>query len=302
LRQQLALFGHLTVDLIFELGVLRCVSVGGPPAYGGLTALKLGHSPQLVTRFGPDIFEHGFSRLKLGGLSFAPGSEARRSTTRFEIHYQRGRRRLRLLARCSRLGVEQVEDASYRVSVVSPVCGEIGGHLLERIRPKSDYLFVDPQGFVRGFNRRGWAFHRSPRDTLFVRVADAIKVDPQEAAALTGARGPREVVKRLLKMGPTCVILTWGRRFVYLGTGGNLWRAAPPAVRAVDPTGAGDIFSAAFATTMASDADPLWALSTGLACVGEVLGRGHWGLDKVVQWVPSLDRVEAIRDSIRRIS
>jgi sugar/nucleoside kinase (ribokinase family) len=302
LRQQVAVFGHLTVDRIFHGETCRCESIGGPPAYGGLTALKLGHAPQLVTRYGPDILGHGFTQAKMGGLSFAGGSEAKRPTTRFEIHYSRGRRRLRLLVRCSNLRVEQVEDASYKVSIVSPICGEISGHLLERIRAKSEYLFVDPQGFVRGFDPKGWAFHRSPPDRDFVRVADAVKVGPEEAAALTRASSPLEVVKSLLKMGSPCVVHTWGRRYVYLATRRGVWRVASPAVEATDPTGAGDIFSAAFATTMVSDGDPLWALSKGLASVAEILGRGgRWGLDKVVHWRPSLDKAEAILGSIRRI-
>lgn len=71
---------------------------------------------------------------------------------------------------------------------------------------------------------------------------------------------PRGVAESLMRLGPHNVVLKLGERGAYMATGDGLRAAiAPYAVQAIDTTGAGDAFNAAFAAGMARGAPPVEA-------------------------------------------
>jgi hypothetical protein len=79
-------------------------------------------------------------------------------------------------------------------SIVSPIAGEVSPSLLSEISARSDFTFLDPQGFVRTIDSEGKVGIAPPIDHDILTKVDAVKMDREEAAALTG-RGRRRPLR-----------------------------------------------------------------------------------------------------------
>jgi sugar/nucleoside kinase (ribokinase family) len=78
-----------------------------------------------------------------------------------------------------------------------------------------------------------------------LEAARALLVNEREARLLTGDADPREAARRLAERTP-CVVVTRGAEGALAVEGGELVEAPGVAVDAVDTTGAGDLFTAAY--------------------------------------------------------
>jgi ribokinase len=74
---------------------------------------------------------------------------------------------------------------------------------------------------------------------------------------------PEAVARGLLAMGPESVVVTLGAEGAVVVENGAVTRVTAPDVEAVDTTGAGDAFNAAFAVALAGGADPVGAARVG---------------------------------------
>ncbi len=77
-----------------------------------------------------------------------------------------------------------------------------------------------------------------------------LKVSGGEAELLVGAMPPEEAAEKLSLLGPKTVAVTLGAEGAVVCSGGRTVRTAAKPVRAVDTTGAGDSFWAAFLACM----------------------------------------------------
>ena len=75
---------------------------------------------------------------------------------------------------------------------------------------------------------------------------DLLFVSSEEAAILTGKSNPRESFLQLQRAGEREIVMKMGKRGCLISEGGNLREVPSFSVRAVDSTGAGDAFTAAF--------------------------------------------------------
>jgi sugar/nucleoside kinase (ribokinase family) len=75
---------------------------------------------------------------------------------------------------------------------------------------------------------------------------DLLFVSSEEAAILTGKSNPRESFLQLERAGAREIVMKTGKRGCLISQGGILREVPPFAVRAMDSTGAGDAFTAAF--------------------------------------------------------
>jgi ribokinase len=88
---------------------------------------------------------------------------------------------------------------------------------------------------------------RIPREIVRVaRLVDLLFVSSEEAALLTGACDPYESFARLRRAGARDVVMKLGKRGCLILEEGVVRQVPSFAVRAVDSTGAGDAFAAAF--------------------------------------------------------
>ncbi|HYC24857.1 MAG TPA: PfkB family carbohydrate kinase [Roseiarcus sp.] len=145
------------------------------------------------------------------------------------------------------------------------VAGDIPDALLEGADHVhiSGYCFVDPRArsaaidLMERANRRGVPKSIDPPSTEFLREigpsnflawtrgADIAFPNEDEATALTGAADMRDYLARLCA-NYSLVVVKRGARGAAAAKGAQRWRAVAPSVAAIDTTGAGDAFLAAF--------------------------------------------------------
>lgn len=112
--------------------------------------------------------------------------------------------------------------------------GELAS-VLRRARERGALTFVDavsPYG-------RSWAFLRRA-----LRFTDIFHCNADEAFSLVGLRDPAEAARAIGRLGARHVVVTLGGRGAVAAVAGGFLRLPAFKVKVVDPTGAGDAFSA----------------------------------------------------------
>ena len=234
--------GFITIDSI-QLPTRQVTSVGGPPAYAGLVCARLGHSITPLTKVGNDFPDEQSIWLARNGIVLrASDRSTTKPTTRFRIADSAEGRTLYLSTRCEDLSASQIPpDTKYNAALVSPIAGEVSPSLLTEISSKSDFTFLDPQGFIRTFDRDGRVSCSPIRDGSILSKVDAVKMDRTEAEMMTGKSDPREALAKVAALGPRKGILTQGGEATYVLDGAKIYRVEVPKVSVLDTTGAGDV-------------------------------------------------------------
>lgn len=235
--------GHVTWDRRGEAERL-----GGTAAYAALTAQRLGWEAALLSAAGPDF---DAARDLPGVHGFVGASPA---TTRFvNLYDANGERSQTLGSRASDIELGCLPDAWRRpdVLLLGPVAGEIGPGFTNAI--EAGVVGATAQGWLRGFESDGavvareWS--RPERDLAFVHALFLSEKDLPDADA---------AARRLARLVPI-VALTRGWRGLTLFTRDGSQEVPGLPREEVDPTGAGDVFAAAFLVRYHESQDPLEA-------------------------------------------
>jgi sugar/nucleoside kinase (ribokinase family) len=253
--------GHVTNDRLAD-----AVHPGGGALYAGLAATALGAAVTLVTRAGPDfvgthLFGHFHHVLALP----AP------RTTAFDERYRGERRVVQLLWGASPVDAPLPEAD---VLLLCPVAHEVPDAALAA-RPRR-LLAAGLQGWLRSFSAVGQAMPHALSDARLFAGCDVVTCSAEDLEGL----GP-ETLQALRDTVPVVAVTDGaaGAR-VYSGTQG--WQVAAPAVDAVDPTGAGDVFLATLALQLARGV-PLLEAAQWACCAGAlaVTSAGPKGIERL---------------------
>ncbi len=242
--------GHVTIDRVS--GKRR---LGGAAAFASLTAARLGLRSGLVTSAAP-TFPYWAS---LDGVEIHCQQAAR--TTEFDNIYEGSRRRQRVLAEADAL--TEVSLASIRgrlqddaAVLYCPVLHEVQLPLA----PLASFGLsgVAPQGFFRQWKPQGLVEARDWEDALTALVrADVVSMSEDDHVA------PEELAE---EFPGRAFAVTKGAKGVRVYAQGDVYDL--PAFRAVevDPTGAGDVFAAAFLIAL-RERQPVVRAARFAACV-----------------------------------
>ncbi|MGP8124730.1 MAG: PfkB family carbohydrate kinase [Nitrososphaerales archaeon] len=238
--------GFITIDAI-QLAYRQVMSVGGPPCYAGLICSRFGLEVTALTKVGNDFPDEQAVWLARNGIMLrAADRSISKPTTRFRIDNSAGNRSLALVSRCEDISVSQIPPGMrFDASLISPVAGEISSSLLTEVSARSDFTFLDPQGFVRSFAPDGTVSTAPLKDKGIISKVDALKMDRAEAEALTGRSDPREALQKVASVGLKKAIVTQGGGSCFVLDGARIYEIAVPRAQVVDSTGAGDILSGA---------------------------------------------------------
>jgi sugar/nucleoside kinase (ribokinase family) len=258
--------GHVTLDR-YGAALLP----GGSAYYAGHAYRALGAVSTVATSAGAD-----FPRSALEGLAAIVAPSPR--TTRFENRYDEAGRRSQMVSAVAN-GVDPsgLPPACRSVDVLhlAPVVGEVSLGAWRRA-VSARIVGVGVQGFVRAVQPDGAV--SQPRWEF-----DPAELDGVAAACLgeDDLVGQGDLVGRLVAAVPL-VVLTHGRAGCdVIARGRASRRVGVHPSREVDPTGAGDVFAAAFFLGLARGADPIDAARLAAAAAsivvearaGEALGR-----------------------------
>jgi 1D-myo-inositol 3-kinase len=249
--------GHVTRDARPGGDVL-----GGSVTYGALTARRLGWEVAILTSAGPDFDPH----RELAGIPvFVRRSQA---TTRFVNQYDAdGTRHQIVTARADDVDTEALPPVwrAPDALLLGPVAGELDGFSATAFEARS--VGAIAQGFVREIGAGGRVsprcWERPARDLQGVHVLVLSEQDLPEA----------EERSRDLLADVPMVALTRGWRGLSLLTRDAVHEIPSLPRPEVDPTGAGDVFAAAFLVRYHETDDPLEAAAFA-ACAASCAVEG----------------------------
>lgn len=230
--------GHVTQDLTPNGPVL-----GGTAAYAALTARAMGLRVGVVTSCHP---ETDLSLLSEVQVMAWPADH----TTTFEnlpgVH---GREQI-LHHVAAPLQLNMIPEAWRKTPIVhlAPVAQEVDPKLV-RSFPES-FIGLTPQGWLRAWDSRGRVhFTEWPEARYVLEAANAAVLSVEDVA------GNEMIIEEMLA-SIRVLVVTEGAAGARLYWNGDLRYFRPPMVQEVDPTGAGDVFAAAFFIRLHQTHDP----------------------------------------------
>ena len=234
------IIGHIACDL-----TPAGPRLGGTAAYSALTARSLGLRVGIVTAVGDEVPLDILAGIQVINLP------AERSTTFENVYLPVGRRQI-IHHIAPDLSYENIPALWREAPIVhlGPIAGEAKA-LADGLFPAS-MLGLTPQGWLRSWNEEGHV-HTGPWPEALPALAKA------NAAVLSieDVAGDEEQIEA---MANSCKVLavTEGAAGARLYWNGDLRRFRALPVTEVDPTGAGDVFAAAFFWRFSVTHDP-WA-------------------------------------------
>ena len=266
---KLAIFGHCAVDAI-TLDNSNYEQIGGSACYCGITARQFKFDVDLFTKFGPDFPKQYFTENKINLIN----SNSEKNTTKFGISITGADRTLKLEHECDPIDYSDVDADGH---LVSPIYHEITNETLKKIKDNSNFLFVDPQGFLRQKDSQNNVFLENKNIDL--SGVSAIKVNPEEAKCIVNGTAD-EMMLALQKKGVEYVLLT-NKTEVSLLVKDKVYSISLPNKQIHDTTGIGDIFCSTFCCTMIKEKDFLWALCFAGGAAQAALDSKNVGLQKI---------------------
>ncbi len=266
---KLAVFSHCAVDSI-TLDGKNYQQIGGSACYCGITARELKFDVELFTKFGKDFPKQYLTDNKIR----FDNAESEEYTTRFAIDITGADRTLKLENECGSI-LYSGTDADG--SLVSPIYHEISDDVFSKIKKDSNFIMVDPQGFLRRTDpEKNIVLQKTELDLSGI---NAIKTNPEEAECLVSGT-PDEMMLSLQKKGIEYVLYT-NKADVSLLVKDKVYSIKLPNKNVHDTTGIGDIFCATFCCTMLKEKDFLWALCFAGGSAQAALDSKNVGLLKI---------------------
>jgi len=220
--------------------------LGGTAAYAALTARALGYTPALVTACDNDL-----DLTPLDGLDIAATPSP--TSTTFENIYRPEGRRQYLRARAPVLSIACVPSALRSAAIVhvGPIAGEVPTDLVEALASAGNFLGLTPQGWMRRWAGDGQVYPSNWADAFsLLPLASAVVLSLED---LQGDWGVAQSWSQVAKV----LVVTLGAGGCTVFAQGQPEKHVPaPEVTEVDPTGAGDVFAAAFFTRLHETQSP----------------------------------------------
>ena len=232
------LIGHLTVDQTPE-----GMKLGGTAAYSALTADALGLRVGVVTSWGAEISLDSMGKIPVASF---PADHS----TMFENQYTERGRIQYLRQSASKLDFYHVPEPWRSASIVhlGPVAQEVEPGMVRNF--PSALIGVTPQGWLRAWDGDGKISSCEWPEASFVLArAGAAVISVEDVGGDEDRIDELATSSRILAVTESNL----GARLYW---NGDVRRFRPPDVVEVDPTGAGDVFAAAFFTRLFTTRDP----------------------------------------------
>ena len=217
--------------------------LGGTVAYSALTAQALGSRVGIVTASGPETSLETLNGIPVLSL------ESPQSTT-FENIYTKTGRIQYLRAQATRIDLNSVPEVWRRTPIIhlGPIANEMDAILPDGFSPS--LLGLTPQGWMRQWDSESRVSMGEWKDAeAALARANAVVISREDV------NGNEELIEHMAHQ-TRILVVTESAAGAVLYWNGDRRRFRAPEVTEVDPTGAGDIFAAAFFTRLLTTRDP----------------------------------------------
>lgn len=249
--------GHVTRDIHPD----RFFSLGGTVAFASLTARQLGLVAAVVTCADTELLAELPARLPEIGLA----GYASATTTTFACEYYEGFRTLYLQARAGEIDVHAIPEAwrSAPIVVFGPLAQELTPAVVKLFpRRPGAIVAATPQGWLRRWDENG---HVWPTPWVnaeeILPLLDVLVLSHDDLLPFAnGNRADADALLREWSFKVPLLVATNGRHGATLFQSGvSKQFPSYPTVEG-DPTGAGDVFAAAFLVHLHRNGDPYAAV------------------------------------------
>ena len=222
---------------------------GGCAANFAKASSILGRKTRLIARIGDDIFGD-LVRKSLGSvddLDLCLISGGRTSVTLAITFKDKSRSFLTFPGANSELSVKDIDYDHIEGRYL-----HIASFFLQGLRADTkkilDYAHKKDitASFDTGFDPLGWSKADASLVRRTLKDVDMFFPNLAEAQAITKAKNVEEVIEELLSLGPAIVALKMGSKGAWIATKGEKIFIPAFRVKAIDTTGAGDVFAAGF--------------------------------------------------------
>ena len=282
--------GHITRDLHPD----GSFSLGGTVTFAALTAYRLGLVTAIVTCAGAELLAEIPARFPGIGLAARPAP----ATTTFVNLYHESFRTQYLRARAGQLVIEDVPESWRNAPVVllGPLAQELSPSLV-RIFPRHPGAIIaaTPQGWLRRWDDDGrvWPAPWTAAEAILPLLDVLILSHDDLLPFADGNRAGSDAILSSWSMKVPLLVATDGRHGATLFQRGVTERFPAYPANEVDPTGAGDVFAAAFLVHLYRHGDPREAVDFA-NCVAS-LSIEHEG----TTGIPTIELVtERLRTSV----
>lgn len=238
-RPDFLVIGHVAKDLIGD-----GYRLGGTAAYSALTARNLGRQAAIVTCAGSDLdLTSTFNDIDLLCL---PSPD----TTTFRNVYTAEGRQQYVEAMADTIPKDRIPSPWRDTPIVhlGPIASELEEDMT-RLFPSS-LVGLTPQGWLRQWDEQGRVSPRRwTRVSKILQRIDALIVSEED---LTGEASALRTQLELARVA----VITEGSGGATLHYQGKTSHSPPRKTQTADPTGAGDVFAAAFLVRLSETGDP----------------------------------------------
>jgi len=245
--------GHISRDILPNQGF----ALGGTVTFAALTAYRLGLVSAIATCADAKLMAELPSRLPTIGLAVRISSE----TTAFVNTYHNGFRTQYLRARADRLLLEDVPESWIKAPIVlfGPLDQEIEASFIRHFpRQTTSILAATPQGWLRRWDADGcvWPAPWAAAEEI-LPLLDVLILSHDDLLPLANQnRTDADAMLTKWSMQVPLLVATDGKRGATLFRRGIAEHFPAYTAQEVDPTGAGDVFAAAFLVSLHRHDDP----------------------------------------------
>lgn len=268
--------GHVTRDLLPG----DTFTLGGTVTFAALTAYHLGLASALVTCADEELFSQLSQLLPGVAMAVRPASV----TTAFENSYVEGFRTQYLRERAPLLDLTDIPPhwLAAPILLLGPLAQEIPPELIQSLtRPAGSLLAATPQGWLRRWDADGrvWPTPWEQAEMLLPLLDVLILSHDDLLPFADNQRATADAMLAAWSLRVPLLIATDGRAGATLFEHGKTRRFPAYLAREVDPTGAGDVFAAAFLIHFHQHRDP-YAATDFANCVAS-LSIEHPGISGI---------------------
>jgi len=247
--------GHITQDI-----TPQGRRPGGTAAFAALTAKAFGQRVGVVTSWAEESGNEFFEKIEIANLPCE-------SSTTFENIYTPSGRVQKVHHLAPELGYYHIPESwrSAKIVHLGPVAKEVSTSIIQHFRDSDVYL--TPQGWMRQWDGEGHVrFDYWLEASFILQQARAAVISEEDVER------DRSIIYSLAASVPILAV-TKSDQGVDLYTGGSHYSLPAPETEELDPTGAGDIFAAAFFTQLTHLGDPRKAAEFAIRVASDSVKR-----------------------------